>query len=86
MLINGHEYLVEESLEIVPLHPIHDEPLEGGHHNDVRVSYWYVEVEKPSVVQFCACALYFVCVCACVCVCVCACVCVLSRGGSLIVY
>ncbi len=57
MLINGHEYLVEESLKIVPLHPIHDESLEGGHHNDVRVSYWYVEVEEPSVVQFYACAL-----------------------------
>ena len=51
VFIDGDEYLVEQRLKVVPLNPVHDEPLEWGDHDEVDVGYGNVEVDQTSVVQ-----------------------------------
>lgn len=51
MLVNGDEYLVEESLKIVPLYSVHHKTLEWGDHDEIAALYGNVQVDKPSVVQ-----------------------------------
>ena len=53
VLVDRHKYFVEESLKIVPLDPVHYEPLQGGHHNVVIVVDADLEVDQPSVIQLC---------------------------------
>ena len=53
VLIDGHEYLVEQCLEVVSLHPVHDEALQGRHHDDVLILYRDDQVHQPLVVETC---------------------------------
>ena len=51
MLVNGNKYFVEECLKIVPLHPVHDEPLKWGDHDEITVGYGDVKVDQTMVAQ-----------------------------------
>ena len=52
VFVNGHEYFVQQRLEVVSQHPVHDEALQRRHNHVVVLLDRHVEIDQalPEIV------------------------------------